>query len=225
MQSYLDVLDTHINQHHMLNHPFYAQWSKGKLTKEQLQEYAKDYYLHIKAFPKYLSTLHSRCDDLQVRRLLLENLMDEEIGKPNHIDLWKRFALALGVTSEELENHQPSSQARKKVSTFLRWCSQGSLAAGVAALYTYESQIPAVAGTKISGLKEFFGFTDPADYEYFTEHHHVDVKHSQEEKKMIEMLSDGDHAQVLQASQEICASLSDFLSSFLNTSELSCNCS
>lgn len=68
--NFLDQLDLIIQNKHMLEHTFYVKWSKGELTKEQLQAYAKDYYLHIKAFPKYLSAIHSRCDDLEARKLL-----------------------------------------------------------------------------------------------------------------------------------------------------------
>ncbi|BAE80789.1 coenzyme PQQ synthesis protein C [Chlamydia felis Fe/C-56] len=222
MKPDLDLLDKNIQEKHMLNHPFYMKWSRGELTKEQLQTYAKDYYLHIKAFPRYLSSLHSRCDNLEARKLLLDNLMDEETGHPNHIDLWKNFAYALGVTEEELENHIPSAAAQKKVDTFLRWCTGDSLSAGISALYTYESQIPAVAETKISGLKQYFGFTAPEDYEYFTVHQDVDVRHSREERELIQALQNNDGNKVLQASKEVCDALYDFLDSFLDE-ENSCS--
>ncbi|CAG9046189.1 CADD family putative folate metabolism protein [Chlamydia abortus] len=216
MKPCLDLLDKNINQKHMLNHTFYMKWSKGELTKEQLKAYAKDYYLHIKAFPRYLSAIHSRCDNVEARKVLLDNLMDEEIGNPNHIDLWKNFAYALGVTKEELENHVPSAAAQKKVATFLRWCSGDSLSAGISALYTYESQIPAVAETKISGLKQYFGFTNPEDYEYFSVHQDVDVRHARQEKELIETLLNNDCNKILQASREVCDALYDFLDSFLD---------
>ncbi|AEB56009.1 MULTISPECIES: CADD family putative folate metabolism protein [Chlamydia] len=216
MKPCLDLLDKNINQKHMLNHTFYMKWSKGELTKDQLKAYAKDYYLHIKAFPRYISAIHSRCDNLEARKLLLENLMDEEAGNPNHIGLWKNFAYALGVTEEELENHVPSAAAQKKVDTFLRWCSGDSLSAGISALYTYESQIPAVAESKISGLKQYFGFTSPEGYEYFSVHKDVDVKHAREEKVLIETLLNNDCNKILQASREVCDALYEFLDGFLD---------
>ncbi|WP_348663449.1 CADD family putative folate metabolism protein [Chlamydia vaughanii] len=215
MKRCLDLLDKNIKAKQMLDHPFYMRWSEGKLTIEQLQVYAKDYYLHIKAFPRYLSAVHSRCDNLAARKLLLDNLMDEENGYPNHIDLWKDFAYALGVTEDELESHIPGPAAQKKVDTFLRWCSGDSLAAGVSALYTYESQIPEVAATKISGLKQYFGFKDPQGYEYFTVHNEVDIRHAREERELIEVLGNNDQDKVLQASKEVCDALWCFLDSFL----------
>ncbi|EPP34519.1 pqqC-like protein [Chlamydia ibidis] len=216
MKPCLNLLDQIIKEKHMLNHTFYMKWSAGELTQTQLQNYAKDYYLHIKAFPKYISAIHSRCDNLAARKLLLSNLMDEENGYPNHIDLWKNFAYALGVSEEELESHTPSPQAQEKVATFMRWCTGDSLSAGVAALYTYESQIPTVAETKIEGLKKYFGFSNPQDYEYFTVHQELDVKHSQEEKELIEMLLNNDCGKILQATRDVTSALWNFLGSFLD---------
>jgi pyrroloquinoline-quinone synthase len=35
--------------------------------------------------------LHSRCDELETRQVLLENLIDEERGAGNHPELWLRL--------------------------------------------------------------------------------------------------------------------------------------
>src|ERR1700726_5342931 len=66
----------------LLQHPFYQAWSKGELTREDLREYAAEYWHHVSAFPTYLSALHSRLDDTSLRRTVLENLIDEE-GMPS----------------------------------------------------------------------------------------------------------------------------------------------
>ena len=51
---------------------------KEKLTREIIKDYAEQYYQHVKAFPRYISATHSLCEDLEKRRILLENLQDEE---------------------------------------------------------------------------------------------------------------------------------------------------
>ena len=86
----------------MLKHPFYVAWTEGKLSKSVLAEYAKQYYAHVRAFPTYVSGVHSRCDDVSIRQQLLENLIEEERGEENHPELWLRFAEALGVTREDV---------------------------------------------------------------------------------------------------------------------------
>ncbi|MCB0386103.1 MAG: hypothetical protein KDD43_11980, partial [Bdellovibrionales bacterium] len=64
----------------VLNHPFYQDWNKGLLNREVLQEYAVGYYPHVKAFPQYMSRLHSICPTDSGRQMLLRNLNDEEQG-------------------------------------------------------------------------------------------------------------------------------------------------
>jgi len=93
-----------VMQHSMLKHPFYVAWSEGKLSREILQEYAKQYYAHVRAFPTYVSAVHSHCDDIETRQMLLENLVEEEQGTENHPELWLRFAESLGVKRDDVMN-------------------------------------------------------------------------------------------------------------------------
>ena len=41
--AFLRKLDDTIASHSMLDHPFYQMWNDGKLSKETLQEYVKQY--------------------------------------------------------------------------------------------------------------------------------------------------------------------------------------
>ena len=90
-QGLIARLDAMIAERHLLAHPFYQDWSAGRLSRETLREYAAQYYRHVEAFPRYLSAIHSRCDDLGTRQAILENLIDEERGAENHPELWLRF--------------------------------------------------------------------------------------------------------------------------------------
>src|SRR5262249_45421235 len=152
MNTYLDQIDQQISARHLLTHPFYLAWTRGELRKETLADYAGQYYRHVAAFPTYLSAVHSRCDDQSTPRHILQNLFDEEAGEPNHPQLWKDFACALGVPANELETIQTWPETAHLVSTFRDICGRGDLAEGLAALYAYESQIPAVSESKIDGL-------------------------------------------------------------------------
>ena len=71
-------LNEKLDQYHLLNHPFYKSWNEGKLNREIIKDYAEQYYQHVKAFPRYISATHSLCDDIEKRKILLENLQDEE---------------------------------------------------------------------------------------------------------------------------------------------------
>lgn len=181
----IEQIDALIQSKHLLKHDFYQAWTRGELSIDCLKEYAKEYYHHVKAFPTYLSAIHCRTEDAATRRILLENLIEEEAGSPNHPDLWKNFALSLGVTEEELGNHHASEEMNTLVSSFRRICSQQSIVEGIAALYTYESQIPEICISKIDGLKKHYGMRNPASWEYFRVHIAADKEHAAQEQQLL----------------------------------------
>ncbi len=185
MNQHLDKIDTDIAEKHLLKHPFYLAWTRGELSKEALTDYAKQYYHHVAAFPTYLSAVHANCDDQATRKQILSNLIDEEAGSPNHPELWVKFAQGLGVEDVDFAKTEKQLETKNLIETFRSVCGEGSIAEGLAALYSYESQIPAICESKIDGLKKHYGFTDPKHYEYFSVHIEADREHSVAERKML----------------------------------------
>lgn len=192
MNQYLDNIDNNIAEKHLLKHPFYLAWTRGELSKEALTDYVRQYYHHVAAFPTYLSAVHANCDDQATRKQLLNNLIDEEAGSPNHPELWKKFAHRLGVQDIDLARTEKQPETKKLIDTFRAVCGQESTAEGLAALYAYESQIPSICESKIDGLKKHYGFTRPEHYEYFTVHIEADHEHSAAEREMLNRYID-DH--------------------------------
>src|SRR5690348_18403685 len=83
----------------MLQHPFYQAWTEGRLPVETLRAYARQYFHHVEAFPRAVSAVHSACPHPAGRRMLAENLAEEEgveAGKQAHAELWLMFACVLG---------------------------------------------------------------------------------------------------------------------------------
>jgi pyrroloquinoline-quinone synthase len=173
----------------LLKHPFYQQWTAGTLSAQRLGNYAIQYYRHVEAFPRYLSALHSRCEDLETRQVLLENLIDEERGAENHPELWLRFAQALGLNREKVLAAEPLPAASALVSTFHHLSRDLPLLAGLSALYVYESQVAEVANAKIDGLARFYGFPEDTKAEgtkFFETHRNADPYHAQAVAHLIE---------------------------------------
>ena len=183
--NYLAVIDEKIEAKHLLTHPFYQAWSRGELTREALQDYAAQYYHHVAAFPTYLSAVHARTEDQAMRKQILANLIDEEAGSPNHPELWLQFASAMGVSKETAQSAALEPETANLIGTFRSVCSDGVPTDGMAALYAYESQIPAVSESKIEGLRKFYGMTDPAAYKYFSVHIEADKEHSAVERDLL----------------------------------------
>ncbi|NIR52590.1 CADD family putative folate metabolism protein [candidate division KSB1 bacterium] len=182
---FLKTLDDTIAQHNLLEHPFYQLWNEGKLTKKMLGEYSKQYYAHVRSFPVYLSAVHSRCENPQVRQLLLENLIEEEQGEENHPELWLRFAEGLGVQRSDVQTADYIAETQESVETFKSLTTSDHFIDGVAALYAFESQVPEIARTKREGLAKFYGLSAPETVSYFSVHEQADIGHREAQLKIL----------------------------------------
>ena len=184
-KAFLNRIDAAVAQHALLDHPFYQLWNKGELPREALDEYSRQYYAHVRAFPTYVSAVHSRCDDISVRQMLLDNLVEEEQGPDNHPELWLRFAEGLGVSRESAQDVEMLDATRESVATLRQLCEGDDYRNGVAALYAYESQVPDVSRTKREGLAKFYALDDPRAVEFFTVHEEADLRHRAEERAIL----------------------------------------
>jgi pyrroloquinoline-quinone synthase len=222
MNDDLQTIDNQVANKHLLKHPFYLAWTRGELSKEALRDYAKQYYHHVAAFPTYLSTVHANCDDQTTRRQLLDNLIDEEAGSPNHPELWLKFAQGLGLSELEVREAEKSPETQNLIETFRHSC-RGSTAEGLAALYAYESQIPAICESKIDGLKKRYGFKNPEHYRYFSVHIGADREHSAAERKMLSSCIDNHNLKSVKASVDrILNALWEMLSGICRRQAIAC---
>lgn len=211
MDGFAGELVQRLSRTHLLKHPFYQAWSAGELTKEQLAIYARQYYHQVEAFPRYVSGVHAGCTDMDARRKLLENLIAEERGEDNHPELWLRFAESLGVSREEAKSAELLPETEEMIETFCELTRSGTYAEGLGALFAYEQQVPAVAESKIDGLKKFYGIDDERSLHFFTEHLEADVWHSQEEAEMMNALPPAQQQEAAAAAERAGEALWKFL--------------
>ena len=204
-------LNQKLDQYHLLNHPFYKSWNEGKLTREIIKDYAEQYYQHVKAFPRYISATHSLCEDIEKRKILLENLNDEENRDADHPKLWKNFAIAMGADSEKIEEVKAEQFTKDLIDNFFK-NGRSTYAEGLASLYTYERQIPEIADTKIKGLKKFYGVNSKEGLEFFETHKKADVYHRVECEKLLDGLTKEEQS----AAEKAALSTDKYLWNFLS---------
>jgi len=160
----------------------------------------QQYYHHVAAFPTYLSAVHAKCDDQATRKQLLFNLIDEEAGSPSHPELWLKFAEVLHVSDLDVPRTEKQQETKNLIDTFRSVCRDRPTAEGLAALYAYESQIPAICESKIDGLKKYYGFNNPEHYRYFSVHIKTDREHAAAERKMLSSYIDNHNFESVKAS-------------------------
>jgi pyrroloquinoline-quinone synthase len=176
---FFEQLDARIARYDLLCHPFYKAWAAGELTREDLRDYARDYYHHVEAFPAYLAELSARLEESELRRAVLANMADEngmEDALVPHSDLWLDFVEGMGA-DRDLRTNQPLAEVSDLIEFFHQTAQQAAPAEALAAFYAYESQVPRVAQEKARGLREMYGASDKT-CGYFTLHSTADVHHS-----------------------------------------------
>jgi|TARA_B100001540_G_C15716880_1_gene601161 pyrroloquinoline-quinone synthase len=204
-------LNKKLDTYHLLDHPFYRSWNEGKLNREIIKDYAEQYYQHVKAFPRYISATHSLCEDIEKRKILLENLQDEENPKGDHPKLWKNFALAMGADKDRIEKVKRDWFTNDMIENFFHQ-ARSSYAEGLASLYTYERQIPEIAETKIQGLKKYYGVNSKEGLEFFEAHKAADVIHRKECEKLLDSLNSEEREKAERAAILTAKYLWNFLS-------------
>jgi pyrroloquinoline-quinone synthase len=205
-RAFLAALERRIAHYDLLCHPYYQAWTAGQLTRENLREYASDYYHHVAAFPACLSALHSRLDDGELRRSVLRNLCDEEIEGRSHSELWLDFAEGMGADREQVRQRKPQPEVGELIGHFRSLSREGSTAETLAAFYAYESQVPRVAKAKADGLAERYG-ADEKTCAYFKLHQFADVEHSHVWRDLLtaEIAVHPEHADAALAAAEAAA--------------------
>ncbi len=206
----------------MLSHPFYQAWTEGRLPLDTLRAYARQYFHHVEAFPRAVSAVHSACPDRDGRRMLAENLAEEEgveAGKQDHASLWLMFACGLGESETSVKAQQLNPETAALIDTFRR-LSRKSYASGLGALYAYESQFPGVATAKIEGLVDRYGISDEETLRFFQVHATADVEHSAVCRTLLDRLPADERAEAIAAGEELAGALWNFLSGVEATASL-----
>tara|TARA_Y100001949_G_scaffold134002_1_gene115501 strand:+ start:355 stop:990 length:636 start_codon:yes stop_codon:yes gene_type:complete len=185
MNFLISEIDRIIEERSLLKHPFYQSWSDGKLTREALAGYSKEYYQLVKAVPIFMTQL------IESAPQYMQNELDfNQQEEFSHINLWQKFAAELGVSYEELNNYDGLYTTNHAISGL--HCIMASFSSGSAAMYALEKEIPKISQIKLEGLAEFYGLTNENVTRYFKEHMEADIRHTKSWRNIIEGLTGND---------------------------------
>ena len=163
----VSILDPLIADMSLLKHPFYQRWSKGELTKKDLQIYAKEYFHLVNRIPAIVERVRVRADekDHPLVGMIAKNGIEEQ----EHVELWKCFAKSLGISEQELVAHKPSATVTAAVME-LEQLADGTFEDGVITMYSMEAELPKIAQTKKEGLCDWYNLSSEDAQIYFNEH-------------------------------------------------------
>src|SRR5262245_7929144 len=170
----------------VLQHPFYDRWTKGELTREALATYAGEYRHAVVAIANATELADDGTDE-RLRR----HAMDER----SHVELWGRFADAVGGTAGD-----PAPETAACVDA---WTRGDDSLDRLVALYALEAAQPAIAEVKRNGLVRFYDVEPGSGTSYFDVHADLDREHAAEGRDLIaERLGGADEERLIGRARE-----------------------
>jgi pyrroloquinoline-quinone synthase len=171
MVNVVQRIDLEIEKCSLLKHSFYKMWSEGKLTIDHLRGYSKEYFQLVKIVPKFVESIAEATGNPNI---ITNNAREEA----EHVELWVKFATALGVSRSDLISYDGSEKTNEAVAKLMALASL-TFEEAVAAMYAYEMELPKISRSKIDGLKNFYGIYSQDATKYFEIHEEADVRHAQ----------------------------------------------
>ena len=172
MNTLIKSIDQLLADKSLLKHPFYVLWSEGKLTRDMLAGYAKEYYQLVKVVPACVAKIAEHAP-LSERGGLHANQVEEQ----EHIPLWSSFSKELGILPAELATYKGLPKTKEAVAKLQAICN--GFAEGASAMYAFEKPLPDISTTKLEGIKSFYNMESKAATTYFEVHAVVDVVHAE----------------------------------------------
>jgi pyrroloquinoline-quinone synthase len=155
----LAVVEQALEGRRLLAHPFYQRWSRGELREGELAAYSGQYRCIEASLPGWLESIQARAGDAHVHELVQRNLDDEVGGPTTHVELFERFAVAVGAPPADRADVGVATRALLNTHDEL---VSSSAAEGLAAVLTYELQSPEISASKAAGLRSHYRVTDDA---------------------------------------------------------------
>jgi pyrroloquinoline-quinone synthase len=181
-------LDSILEKWDLLKHPFYQSWSAGTLPVEALKVYASEYGAFINILTDGWMTLGD-----------LETAQEER----EHAELWEQFAAALGTKVGDPKFSQTNALVHSTKELF------NSPSRTLGAMYAFEAQQPAIAQSKLDGLKTYYSL--PAGVEPYFDVHSANWHESEKILAALEKLSPEGQAQAAGACEKMAEALWDAL--------------
>jgi len=165
-------------------HPLWLAIADGKLSREQLQVFAVQFFLQVREFPRGISAMHANCPFPKERIALAESIYEEETGRLSgcnlpHPEVFIRFGEALGLSRADMVDGTPLPATRALIDWFELATKQRSFIEAAAAMnLAAEGQVPGAFGPMARRLQEKYGLSREA-VEFWDLHEQADAEHSE----------------------------------------------
>ncbi|MBT5049184.1 MAG: hypothetical protein HOM58_11845 [Rhodospirillaceae bacterium] len=183
---------------HTKDHPFFVEFSEGKIGLRELGALMAQHYHHVeRALPALGLAIYKSTGT--ARSFLIENLAEEEgllAGESegrhavNHQDIIIRFCEAAGLSRDDVLNTDILPAWRARSYFYVNTLKDEVIGVIVAMQSTQEGQQPAINLERVlPAMEKFHGYTmQSPEIEFFTEHALADQEHSGRQIELVKEL-------------------------------------
>jgi len=170
-------------QRHPRPHPIRQLLLSGRLTREQLQWWAKNQFHEFRNIHRFFGIRYQKCPVPELRRMLLENMVEEEGedlfgGKyPSHRDLWVQFAVGIGIPQDNILNYEPLPGIRASLEMYVSLVQQSHWAVAIGTGLVFEGGGPKRMKEEREALEKYYSWIPSHCLDFFRAHEYHDEGH------------------------------------------------
>jgi pyrroloquinoline-quinone synthase len=172
---------------------YFKRFAAGELSREQVWAHIGQHYLLIAWFPRIFSGIHTRCDELEVRKDCARHLLVEDLGyfqgrvggTPDHDELFRRIGDDLGYPRAVYETLEAGPEMGAILAFFGRLAHEVPWSAALCATALLEEEVVEIARTVGRALVEHYGVRPDWGGQNYAVHEAVEQEESGETKAAI----------------------------------------
>jgi pyrroloquinoline-quinone synthase len=197
-------LEESLRRRHPTPHPIRQLLLSGRLTREQLQCWARNQFHEFRNIHRFFGVRYQKCPIPELRRLLLENMVEEEGedlfgGKyPSHRELWVRFAEGLGIERDDILGYEPLPGIRAALEMYVALVQQSHWAVAIGTGLVFEGGGPKRMREEREALEKYYSWIPSTSLDFFRAHEYHDEGHGNLVSEVIRR-----HCMVLHLQQEM----------------------
>jgi len=144
---------------------YFKRFAAGSLSPEQAWGHVSQWYLVISWFPRMFSGIHSRCEELDVRKDCARHLLVEDLGyfrgqiggTPDHVELYQRIGDDMGRPRAAWSAITAIPEMKEILAYFGRLAHEIPWTAALCTTALIEDEVVEISRTVGRALQEHYG--------------------------------------------------------------------
>jgi pyrroloquinoline-quinone synthase len=182
-ETLIENLQETLRLRHPKPHPIRQLLLSGRLTKAQLQWWARNQFHEFRNIHRFFGVRYQKCPIPGLRRMLLENMVEEEGedlfgGKyPSHRELWVQFAEGLGIARDDVLNYEPLPGIRAALEMYVALVERSHWAVAIGTGLVFEGGGPRRMKEEREALEAYYPWIPKTSLDFFRAHEYHDEGH------------------------------------------------